>query len=358
MFAKLRNLVFVLVALSLVLAACGGQDPAAPAAPAADGGEAAPAATSAPAADSSAPAEEAPMAEEILPIVLPYIPLPDEVTGDIITAGSSTVFPVSERMAELFQQEGYTGNITVDSIGSGAGLERFCKAGETDVANASRAIKSSEVEDCRAIGREPLEFRVGTDALAVVVSTENDFLTSISLEDLGKVFSGEYTNWNQVDASYPDGTIIIYSPGTDSGTFDYFVEEVLDEDPAGLLAIEGVQLSEDDNVLVNGVVGSPYAIGYFGYAYYAENTDKLKALALNDVEPSQANVDNGTYPLARPLFIYSTAKIMQEKPQVAAFIGFYLSQLDDNIIDVGYFPAPATAIYQSWGAWLSSMLEQ
>jgi phosphate transport system substrate-binding protein len=172
------------------------------------------------------------------------------------------------------------------------------------------------------------------------------------------VFSGEYTNWNQVDASYPDAAIIIYSPGTDSGTFDYFVEEVLDEDPAGLLAIEGVQLSEDDNVLVNGVVGSPFAIGYFGYAYYAENTDKLKALALNDVEPSQDNVDNGSYPLARPLFIYSTAQIMQDKPQVAAFIGFYLNQLDDNIIDVGYFPAPATAIYQSWGAWLSSMLEQ
>jgi phosphate transport system substrate-binding protein len=349
MFAKVRNIVFILAALALVLAACGGQDTA----PATDSGSSAPAdsGSSAPAdSDSSAPADT----DEILPIVLPYITLPDEVTGDIITAGSSTVFPVSERMAELFQQEGYTGNITVDSIGSGAGYERFCVAGETDIANASRPIKSSEVESCRAIGREPLEFRVGTDALAVVVSTENDFLTSISLEDLGKVFSGEYTNWNQVDASYPDAGIILYSPGTDSGTFDYFVEEVLDEDPAGLLGVEGVQLSEDDNVLVNGVVGSPYAIGYFGYAYYAENTSRLKALSIDDVEPSQANVDNGSYPLARPLFIFSDAKIMQEKPQVAAFIAFYLNQLDDNIIDVGYFPAPKIAIYQSWGAWLSA----
>jgi phosphate transport system substrate-binding protein len=345
MFAKVRNIVFILAALALVLAACGGQD----AAPATDSGSSAPADSG-----SSAPADT----DEILPIVLPYITLPDEVSGDIITAGSSTVFPVSERMAELFQQEGYTGNITVDSIGSGAGYERFCKAGESDISNASRAIKDSEVEDCRAIGREPLEFRVGTDALAVVVSTENNFLTSISMEDLGKVFNGEYINWNQVDASYPDAGIILYSPGTDSGTFDYFVEEVLDEDPAGLLGVEGVQLSEDDNVLVNGVVGSPYAIGYFGYAYYAENTSRLKALNIDDVEPSQANVDNGTYPLARPLFIYSTAEIMQEKPQVAAFIAFYLSQLDDNIVDVGYFPAPKTAIYQSWGAWLSAMLEQ
>jgi phosphate binding protein len=348
MLTKVRNLVFVLVALTLVLAACGAPATEAPAneAPAAEVP-----ATEAPAAEAAA--TEAPMAEEILPIVLPYTMMPDEVTGDIITAGSSTVFPVSERMAELFQQEGYTGNITVDSIGSGAGYERFCVAGETDIANASRGIKDSEVEACQAIGREPLEFRVGTDALAIVVSSQNDFLTEISIEELAKVFSGEVTNWNQLNPAYPDGKISVYSPGSDSGTFDYFVEEVL-EDEAALLGLEGVQLSEDDNVLVQGVAGDKFAIGYFGYAYYVENTDKLKALNVDGVEPVQANVDNGSYPLARPLFIYSTAKIMQEKPQVAAFIAFYLNQLDDNIIDVGYFPAPATAIYQSWGAWLSA----
>lgn len=341
-----RLFVFMLVALSLVLAACG--------APAAE--TAAPSEMEAPSADATeAPEAEEEAAEELLPIMIPEVVEPADVTGDIITAGSSTVFPVSERMAELFQQEGYSGNITVDSIGSGAGYERFCVAGETDIANASRPIRDSEVESCRAIDREPLEFRVGTDALAVVVSSQNDFLTSISLEDLARVFSGEVTNWNQLNPAYPDGRITIYSPGTDSGTFDYFVEEVLEEDPAGLLAIEGVQLSEDDNVLVNGVTGDPFAIGYFGYAYYVENTDKLKALALNDVEPSQANVDNGTYPLARPLFIYSDAAIMQEKPQVAAFIAFYLNNLDDNIVDVGYFPAPKTAIYQSWGAWYSAV---
>ncbi|MCG2784571.1 MAG: PstS family phosphate ABC transporter substrate-binding protein [Anaerolineae bacterium] len=348
MLIKVRNLVFVLVALTLVLAACGAPATEAPA-------------NEAPAAE--VPTTEAPMAEEILPIVLPYTMMPDEVTGDIITAGSSTVFPVSERMAELFQQEGYTGNITVDSIGSGAGYERFCVAGETDIANASRGIKSSEVEACRAIGREPLEFRVGTDALAIVVSSQNDFLTAITVEELAKVFSGEVTNWNQLNPAYPDGKISVYSPGSDSGTFDYFVEVVMapafekdtEKGEAALLGLEGVQLSEDDNVLVQGVAGDKFAIGYFGYAYYIENADKLKALNVNDVEPVQANVDNGTYPLARPLFIYSTAKIMQEKPQVAAFIAFYLSQLDDNIIDVGYFPAPAKAIYQSWGAWYAAV---
>lgn len=346
-----KNLFIIatLIIASLVLAACG--------APATEAPVSSAPATEAPAAEAPsaevAPTE-APMEEEILPIVLPYAMLPDEVTGDIITAGSSTVFPVSERMAELFQNEGYTGNITVDSIGSGAGYERFCVAGETDIANASRGIKASEIEACQAIGREPLEFRVGTDALAIVVSSQNDFLTEITIEELAKVFSGEVTNWNELNPAYPDGKISVYSPGSDSGTFDYFVEEVL-EDEAALLGLEGVQLSEDDNVLVQGVAGDQFAIGYFGYAYYIENADKLKALNVNGIEPVQANVDNGTYPLARPLFIYSTAQIMQEKPQVAAFIAFYLSQLDDNIVDVGYFPAPAEAIYQSWGAWYAAV---
>ena len=332
-----RSLLFVLVVMSFVLAACG------------------------------APATEAPVATETVveatedPMAL-YAP--DAVTGDIITAGSSTVFPLSERMAEIFQNEGYTGNITVDSIGSGAGFERFCVAGESDIANASRAIKDSEKEACAAIGREPIEFRVGTDALAVVVSAENDFLTAISKEQLGKIFSGEFTTWDQVDASYPAEGILVYSPGADSGTFDYFVEAVVAplflnaegkaDTAAGeeaILGLEGAQFSEDDNVLVQGVEGSPYAIGYFGYAYYTENSGALKALAIDDVEPNQENVDNGTYPLARPLFIYSDASIMTEKPQVAAFIYFYLSNVNDNIVDVGYFPAPAADLQGSMDAW-------
>ena len=361
MTKTVRSLLFAFVLASLVLAACGGG--ASTQAPASQ-----PTASSAQPTSAPGQPTTAPIAEEILPIVLPLIPEPDEVTGDIITAGSSTVFPVSERMAELFQQEGYNGNITVDSIGSGAGFERFCVAGESDIANASRAINAKEIDSCKSIGRDPLEFRVGTDALAIVVSSQNDFLTTISKEELAKVFSGEVTNWKDLNSAYPDGKISVYSPGADSGTFDYFVEVIMAPafknaegkadvaaGKAALLGLQGVQLSEDDNVLVQGVAGDPFAIGYFGYAYYVENTGKLKALHVNDVEPNQANVDNGTYPLARPLFIYSTAKIMQEKPQVAAFIAFYLSQLDDNIVDVGYFPAPANAIYSSWGAWLAAV---
>ena len=330
-----RLFVFVLVTLSVLLAACG-----APATPAVE-----PTATEAPVQPAATPTED-PMA----------MYAPDAVSGDIITAGSSTVFPVTERMAELFQQERYTGNITVDSIGTGAGFERFCVAGESDISNASRAIKDSEAEQCRAIGREPLEFRVATDALAVVVSAENGFVTDLTIEQLGKMFSGEFTTWDQVDPSYPAETILIYSPGADSGTFDYFVEEVMADfgGEEALLAREGAQYSEDDNVLVQGVEGSPYAIGYFGYAYFAENSGALKAVAIEGVEPSEATVNDVSYPLARPLFIYSTAKIMQEKPQVAAFIYFYLTNLEDNIVDIGYFPAPAADMNGAMEAWVSA----
>ncbi len=349
-----RSLLFVLVAISLLLAAC-----VAPA-------------TEAPVVvePTVAPATEVPVVVEATVAVVedPMAKYaPNAVEGDIITAGSSTVFPLSERMAELFQQEGYTGNVTVDSIGTGAGFERFCTAGESDISNASRGIKDSEKEACTAIGREAIEFRVGTDALAVVVSADNDFVTALTKEQLGKIFTGQFTKWNEVDAAFPAEDILVYGPGADSGTFDYFNEAVvaplyLNADgkadvAAGeeaLLALEGAQFSEDDNVLVQGVEGSKYAIGYFGFAYFSENSGALKAVAVEGVEPNQGTVDDGTYPLARPLFIYSDATILTEKPQVAAFIYFYLSNVNDNIIDIGYFPAPAADLQTSLDAFMAA----
>lgn len=282
--------------------------------------------------------EEPPMTEEMMgPAGLPMVD-PFMVTGDIVIAGSSTVFPLVERMAERFADEGYAGSISVSSIGSGAGFERFCVAGETDVSNASRPIKEAEVENCRAIDREPLELRVGTDALAVVVSRDNDFVTNITLEELALLFSTAAT-WADVNPDWPAEPIQRFSPGTDSGTFDYFVEEVFDKAEEPILAADNLQLSEDDNVLVQGVLGSPYAIGYFGYAYYQENADSLTVLSINDVDASAENVDNASYPLARPLFMYATAAILHEKPQVAAFLNFVLSYVNEEIVDVGYFPA-------------------
>jgi ABC-type phosphate transport system substrate-binding protein len=188
---------------------------------------------------------------------------PAAYSGDIITAGSSTVFPLAEVMADRFRDEGFGGNITIDSIGTGAGFERFCATGETDIANASRPIKDSERESCAAINRMPIEFRVGTDALAVVVSSENDFVSDVTIAELGKIFSSEAVKWSDVRAEWPNEDILRFSPGTDSGTFDYFVEAAmaplypdtdgkanLEAGEASILNAENIQFSEDDNVLV------------------------------------------------------------------------------------------------------------
>jgi len=291
---------------------------------------------------------------------------PLAVSGDIITAGSSTVFPVTEAMAELFIDEGFSGNITVDSIGSGAGFERFCEAGETDVANASRPIRDSEIEACAALtpARTPIEIRVGTDALAVVVSAENDFVTDLTLAQLAQIFSGAATTWDQVDASFPAEAIQLFSPGSDSGTFDYFVEAVLESEDGGnlgddaeaaILNAPGIQFSEDDNVLVQGVEGSPYAIGYFGYAYYVEEADRLNVLSVGGIAPSAETAEDNSYPLSRPLFIYTDASILAEKPQVAAFVNFYLTNIDEVITQVGYFPASDAAINAAKSALIEAM---
>lgn len=282
---------------------------------------------------------------------------PSDYSEPIVTAGSSTVFPLTEAMAERFQDEGYAGNITVDSIGSGAGFERFCVAGETDISNASRPIKGEEVESCQEIGREPIEFRVATDALAVVVNPENDWVDSVTLDELRQLFSSEAELWSDVNQEWPDEPIQRFSPGTDSGTYDYFIEAVMEENEEPLLNTSNLQLSEDDNVLAQGVIGSPNAIGYFGYAYYEENQESLKALSIDGVEPSGESVDAGTYSLARPLFIYSTAEIMQEKPQVAGFINFYLQHAGEEALEVGYFPASDAAYETARENWLMAMGE-
>jgi len=299
--------------------------------------------------------------EDVEPIELPAVD-PLSVTGDVIIAGSSTVYPLTLRMAERFGEEGYTGVITVDSVGTGGGFERFCVNAETDIANASRPINEEEAQACVDNGREALEFRVGTDALAVVVSTENDFVEDLSIEQLGLIFSGEAATWADVDPSFPAEPIQLFSPGTDSGTFDYFVEAVMEphaeamgvaEEEVGdaaetaILEAPSAQFSENDNVLVEGVQASPYAIGYFGYAYYAENEDVVRILSVDGIQPTEETAENGDYPLSRPLFIYSAQSVFDEKPQVADFISYYLTYVNDEVIEVGYFPASVEALNEA-----------
>jgi phosphate transport system substrate-binding protein len=358
-----RSFMFVFVAMSLLLAACGGGTTEAPAAP-----------TEAPATEMSAPTEAVVTEASAEPTAtgaaedMMAMYAPDAVSGDIVSAGSSTVFPLTERMKQRFEEEGFAGDLTIDSIGTGAGFERFCKTGETDISNASRPIKDSETENCAALSsaRTPIGFQVGIDALAVTVSSENDFVTDLTLEELALIFSTA-TNWSDVRPEWPNEVILRFSPGTDSGTFDYFVEAVMapanqvdgaaniEAGEAAILESAGTQFSEDDNVLVQGVEGSPYAIGYFGYAYYQENQGALKALSINGVEPTAETAESGDYPLSRPLFIYSDAAIMQEKPQVAAFIYFYITHVADEILDVGYFPVSEGKAQENLDAWNSAL---
>lgn len=350
------KLLFVFMLFSLVLAAC--QPAATP--------TAAPQATQPPTATQppqpTAVAEPTQVTVEQPKIQLPEVD-PGEVSGDIYAAGSSTVYPLTEKIAELFKADGFEGkgNIKIDSIGSGAGFERFCKTGESDISNASRPIKSSEVEACAAINRTPIEFRVGTDALAVVINPQNDWAANLTIEELAKLFSSDVTRWNEVNPAWPNELIKRYSPGTDSGTFDYFVEAVMDATfgkEAGkesILKAANTQFSEDDNVLVQGVAGDKFAIGYFGFAYYEENKSRIKDVSIEGVTPDFDTVEGGQYPLARPLFIYSDASIMQSKPQVAAFINFYLMNVNEVIEEVGYFPASDTALNAARQAWLDAM---
>jgi phosphate transport system substrate-binding protein len=338
----------LLALLAMILAACGNTGTGTGATTEAPTTAAVAEPTAAPAAEpTAAAAEPTPAADAGATtggVALPEVD-PGTVTGNIVTAGSSTVFPLSQRMAERFKSEGYAGNITIDEIGTGAGFERFCKTGETDIANASRAIKQEEIDNCAKLSpaRTPVEFRIGTDALSVVVSSDNAFLKGLTLEQLAKIYNAEVKTWDQVDPSYPKEQIQLFSPGSDSGTYDYFVEVVLNKD-AAMLEKSGAQFSENDNVLVQGVEGSPNAIGYFGFAYYNANKGKLRAIPIEGVEPNETTAEDGTYKLSRPLFLYSDATIMKEKPQVAAFINFYLTSVNDEIEEAGYFPASSEAL--------------
>jgi phosphate transport system substrate-binding protein len=270
-------------------------------------------------------------------IALPEV-IPADVFGDITLAGSSTVFPITQTIAADFAAEGFAGEITADSIGTGAGFERFCTAeGASDIANASRAIRNSEIEACAAGNqREPVGFLVGSDGLAVVVNPANDYATDLTHDELMRAFSTA-TTWADVRPGFPECEILRFSPGTDSGTFDFFVEEVFSQDEAPILNASNLNLSEDDNVLLDGVANNECAIGYFGYAYYSENSDLLTLVAIDGVLPETTTVDDGSYSLARPLYIYAAPSVIAEKPQVGEFLAYYLSRVPDVTPSVGYF---------------------
>jgi phosphate transport system substrate-binding protein len=288
---------------------------------------------------------------------------PATVTGAIEITGSSTVFPLTSAVAAAFTEEGSPANISIRGTGTGAGFEVFCGPdSDVDIVNASRSITDEEQAACTAEGHPAISFRVGTDALAVVVNETNDFVTDLSLEQLAQIFSGTATTWSEVDPAYPAEPITLFSPGIDSGTFDYFIDEVFDGDEEPILNTPGVLLSEDDYELVQGIADDPYAIGYFGFAYYQDNQERLNVVAIDPgtgeaISPMEETVSDGSYPLARPLFIYSSSNIMQAQPQVAAFIDYYLVHVPEFIEEVGYFPISPDTLEESRQKFRDAMQE-
>ena len=264
--------------------------------------------------------------------------------------GSSTVFPISEAMAEDFQRakKGKV-KVTVGISGTGGGFKKFCR-GETDISNASRPILKKEMDDCRKSGVQYIELPVAYDALTVVVHPDNTWAETMTVADLKKMWEpaaqGKVKTWKQVNPAWPDRPLSLYGAGADSGTFDYFTEAVTGKAKSSR---GDFTASEDDNVLVQGVSRDVNAIGYFGFAYYSENQDKLKAVKITDkaggkgVAPSMETVVNGSYqPLSRPIFIYVNAKAA-ERPEIREFLDFYMKNADALVREVKYVPLPPKA---------------
>jgi len=354
---RVRKLAALIAALALVLAACGGNDTtdtteAAGDDPTTTAAADDPTTTEAPTDDGGDDGGDD-MDGETSQWGLPIIdPLDVDPGVDIGIAGSSTVFPLSTAVLTQWIDEGGP-EYSIDSIGSGGGLERFCVEGASDIANASRPINEEEFAACTETwGAEPIEVRVGSDALSLVISNGNYFAQELSLEEIATAFSltEEGSTWADVNPDFPAHPIQLFSPGADSGTFDYFNEVVFDEaDPPPILSSIAEIVGEDDNLTVRGVaddgctegdLSSTCAIGYFGFAFFQQNADQLQVVTVDGVEPNEENVNNDTYPIARPLYMYTAASVIEAKPEVAEFMAYYLNNVNDLIGEVGYFPAP------------------
>ncbi len=279
------------------------------------------------------------------------------LSGTIAVAGSSTVFPISEAVAEEFSKRHNGVRVNVASSGTGAGGRAMCQEGTIEIWNASRPAKQEvEMDVCRENGIELIELPVAFDALSVVVSPDNDWAPCLSVEKLRTIFGPEaqdrVTNWDQVDARYPDRRLRIYGPTTASGTFDYFTEAIMGESGAHRGDLD--LATEEDPLIASGVNGTPGGIGYFGMAYLNQYRDLVTPVEVENpssgqcVAPSAETVESGEYlPLARPIFIYVRADAMESRPEVRAFVDFYLEEAPGLVTDVGYVPLP-DSVYQ-WG---------
>jgi len=263
---------------------------------------------------------------------------PDALTGKVKVDGSSTVYPITEAVAEEFMKANPRARVSVAYSGTGGGFKKFTE-GETDINDASRAVKHEEKERIEANGIEMMKFEVAYDGISVIVNPANDWVDNLTVEQLNQMWKpgSNIDQWSDLDSDWPDKEIKLYGPGPDSGTFSYFTEEINGEEGA---IRSDFTPSENDNVLVQGIAGDEAAIGYFGFAYYKENQDKLDSVAIDGVKPAMDTIANDEYtPLSRPLYLYVNKASLQ-KPAVKEFIKFYLNNAADLVSQVGYVPLP------------------
>lgn len=262
----------------------------------------------------------------------------EQLSGEVIGDGSSTVAPIMEAIVEEYAGVQKDVRVSIGVSGTGGGFEKFIN-GETDFSNASRPIKDEEAQSLKKAGIDYTEFEIAYDGISVVINPENTWATNLTVDQLKKLWieDGTTKKWSDIDPSWPDEEVVFYSPGTDSGTFDYFDEVILD----GEDLVKSSTLSEDDNVLVQGVSSDKYAIGFFGYSYYFANQDKLKAVSINGVEPSNKTIESGEYsPLSRSLFVYVKNDAIKNNDAAYDFMKFALENAGDMSELIGYVRLP------------------
>ena len=316
-----RLMTSLVAVLALLLTACGGGDSAQDEAPAPEAGD----------GDSEASGAGG-----------------GDISGSIEIDGSSTVGPLTDAIAEEYAgaQPGVQVNIGVS--GTGGGFERFCGDGSTDISNASRPIDEEEVQLCDEHGIEYTEVRVGTDALTMVTSPDTEGVSCLTTDEVTAIFGPESVrNWSEVNPEFPDEEIQVFAPGADSGTYDFMVEDIMGLEES----TQDYNASEDDNIIAQGVQGTPYSWGFFGYAYYTNNREGLQSLEYDAgegcVAPSVETAQDDSYALTRPLFIYAKNSAVQDEEHVADFVTFYLDKVNEVIESVGYIPAPDDVITES-----------
>lgn len=322
-----RVMASLLAVLALLLSACGGGDSAAEEAPVSDSG-----------GGGSASSESSGDGG-------------GDLSGSIEIDGSSTVGPLTDAIAEEYANEQPNVQVNVGISGTGGGFERFCGDGSTDISNASRPIDEEEAQLCEENGIEYTEVRVGTDALTMVTSPDTEGISCLTTDEVAAIFGPESVrNWSEVNPEFPDEEIQVFAPGADSGTYDFMVEDALGLEES----TQDYNASEDDNIIAQGVQGTPYSWGFFGFAYYTNNQGGLTALEYDAgdgcVAPSAETAQDDSYGLTRPLFIYLDNGAVQEKPQVADFAQFYVDNVNSVIESVGYIPEPDAELEEAKAA--------